>query len=167
MPRGGVALALPDERLGRKDHTAGTSAPPAVRAKTEDIMRWFEIVQWLQGSWVPEIVVVLAQGPIRFQDLGRAVRAQHTDRWWSSRASQLSNSQLSRTLHAMHRDELVLRHEDRSRVPITVTYELSPLLRDFLTGPIGPGVDWLRRHDSTLERIRERHRQRRNDHHER
>ncbi len=51
-------------------------------------------------------------------------------------------------------------------MPITVTYELSPLLRDFLTGPIGPGVDWLRHHDTTLERIRERHRQRRDDHNE-
>lgn len=112
-----------------------------VRAETEDIARWFEIVQWLQGSWVPEIVTMLAEGPTRFQDLGRAIRAQNTDRWWFTRTSQLSNSQLSRTLRAMHRDELILRHEDRSRVPITVTYELSPLLLDFLTGPIGPGAD--------------------------
>jgi DNA-binding HxlR family transcriptional regulator len=137
-----------------------------VRAETEDIARWFEIVQWLQGSWVPEIVTMLAEGPTRFQDLGRAIRAQNTDRWWFTRTSQLSNSQLSRTLHAMHRDELILRHEDRSRVPITVTYELSPLLLDFLTGPIGPGADWLRHHDTTIERIRERHRQRRDDHSE-
>jgi DNA-binding HxlR family transcriptional regulator len=137
-----------------------------VRADTKDIARWFEIVQWLQGSWVPEIVTVLAEGPTRFQDLGRAIRAQNTDRWWFPRTSQLSNSQLSRTLQAMHRDELILRHEDRSGVPITVTYELSPLLLDFLTGPIGPGVDWLRHHDTTLERIRERHRQRRDDHSE-
>jgi DNA-binding HxlR family transcriptional regulator len=73
----------------------------AVRADTKDIARWFEIVQWLQGSWVPEIVIVLAEGPTRFQDLGRAIRAQNTDRWWSTRTSRLSNSQLSRTLHAM------------------------------------------------------------------
>lgn len=135
-----------------------------MRADTDDIMRWFEIVQWQQGSWVPDVVVVLAEGPTRFEDLRRAIRARNIDRWWFSRRSQLSNSQLSRTLRAMERDEFILRHEDRSRVPIAVTYELSPLFIDFLTGPIGPAVDWLRRHDEPIARIREWHRRRRDDH---
>lgn len=75
----------------------------AVRVDTQDIARWFEMVRWLQGSWVPEIVLVLAEGPTRFQDLHRAIsRAQNTDRWWFSRPSQLSNAQLSRTLSAGH-----------------------------------------------------------------
>ncbi|MGH2352732.1 MAG: winged helix-turn-helix transcriptional regulator [Chloroflexota bacterium] len=134
-----------------------------MKAETDDIVRWFEIVQWQQGSWVPEIVLVLAQGPTRFTDLCRAIRARNTDRWWFIRRSQLSNSQLSRTLHAMERDELVLRHEDRSRVPSTVIYELSPLLIDFLAGPIGPAVKWLRHHDEPIERVRERRRRRRDD----
>lgn len=131
---------------------------------TEDMLRWFELVQWLQGSWVPEIVLVLADGPARFSDLQRAIRARTTDRWWFHRPSQLSNSQLSRTLDAMERDGLLLRHEDRSTIPFPVTYELSPLLLDFLTGPITAAVHWSRHHDEPLERIRQWRRQRR-DHH--
>lgn len=135
-----------------------------MRAEPDDILRWFEIVQWQQGSWVPEIVLVLARGPTRFTDLCRAIRARNADRWWFLRRSQLSNSQLSRTLRAMERDELILRHEDRSRVPSTVIYELSPLLIDFLTGPIGPVVDWLRHHNEPIERVREQYRRRRDNH---
>lgn len=137
-----------------------------MEAHHDDIVRWFELVQWQQGNWVPEIVLVLAKGPAHFTDLCSTIRTLDTDRWWFSRRSQLSNSQLSRTLRAMQRDELVLRHEDRSGVPITVTYELSPLLINFLlTGPIKPAADWLRQHNEPMEQIRDKHRQRRDEHH--
>ncbi|MGH3630033.1 MAG: winged helix-turn-helix transcriptional regulator [Sciscionella sp.] len=110
--------------------SVGLDRPPLT--DIDDLARWFEIIQWQQGSWVPAIVLVLVYGPTRFQELGRAIRARHTDRWWSNRRSHLSNSQLSRTLQAMERDELIVRHEDHSCGH--VTYQLSPLFLDFLTG---------------------------------
>ncbi|MGH3628729.1 MAG: winged helix-turn-helix transcriptional regulator [Sciscionella sp.] len=124
--------------------------------ETDDIVRWYDLLRWQQGKWVPEVVLVLIHGPARFLDLSRAINIRTTDR--SSRSSQLSNSQLSRTLQTMHRDELVIRTEDRSQVPHTVTYELSPLFRDFLTDALGPATGWLRYYDTEIKRIRAQHR---------
>lgn len=127
-----------------------------VRGELGVVERWFDVVHWQLGKWVPEVVLVLIHGPARFQDLRRAVNAHLGDRSWVPRSAQLSNGQLSRTLQAMRRDELVLRHEDRSQAPVAVVYELSPLFRDFLTHAIGPAALWLRRHHTQMERIRER-----------
>lgn len=129
---------------------------PAMRSETDNIVRWFELVHWQQGKWVPEIVLVLIHGAARFQDLSRIINARHTERWWNPRTSRLSNSELSRTLQFMHRDDLVVRTEDHSQAPTTVTYELSPLFHDFLTHAIEPAADWLRRHDAHIHRIRAR-----------
>jgi DNA-binding HxlR family transcriptional regulator len=125
----------------------------AAGVETDDIARWFELVHWQQGKWVPEIVLVLFQGPARFQSLSRTINGRDTDR-----SSQLSNSELSRTLQVMSRDGLVVRFEDRSRVPPAVTYELSPLFRGFLVAAIRPATDWLRHYDSEIKRIRAQHR---------
>lgn len=126
------------------------------RPESDDIVRWFELVRWQQGKWVPEIVLTLINGPARFQELSRTINARDTDRWWSPRTSQLSNSQLSRTLQLMHRDELVVRLEDRSQVPASVTYALSPLFRDFLASAISPAAHWLRDYNGHIQRIRAR-----------
>lgn len=127
----------------------------------DEITAFFEAVHWFQGVWVPDIVRVLADGPARFEDLRRAIDNAHSDRWWFTRPSRLSNSQLSRTLMAMQRNLLVHRTENRAQVPIAVTYELSPLLLDFLHGPISPLAAWLEQHQDALETVRRRHRQRR------
>jgi DNA-binding HxlR family transcriptional regulator len=128
-----------------------------MRGETDNIVRWFELLHWQQGKWVLEIVLVLIHGPARFQDLSRAINAHHIDRWWNPRPSRLSNSQLSRTLQTMHRDELVVRVEDHTQAPTAVTYALSPLFRDFLTNAIEPAAEWLRHHDEHIHRIRARH----------
>lgn len=128
----------------------------ATRAEADDIVRWFELVHWQQGKWVPEIVLGLIDGPARFQELSRAINARDTDRCWWSGSSRLSNAQLSRTLQFMHRNEIVVRFEDRSQVPPSVTYSLSPLFRDLLDRAISPAADWLRVHHEHLRRIRSR-----------
>jgi DNA-binding HxlR family transcriptional regulator len=137
-----------------------------VEVDPDEVVAWFELVQWHQGIWVPDIVAVLTEGPMRFKDLRRAINtnACHIDRWWFPRPSRLSSSQLSHTLAAMQRDELILRHEDRSRVPIAVSYELSPLMREFLARFTGPAMEWLQIHREPMDRVRQQRRHRRDGH---
>ncbi|MGH3628728.1 MAG: hypothetical protein ACRDRL_15005 [Sciscionella sp.] len=99
----------------------------------------------------------------RFTDLHRAITAHDTDRWgFARRVPTVEFATEPGALQAMERGELILRHQDRSGVP--VTYELSPLLADFLARSISPAAAWLRHHDTPIDRVGARHRRRRDEH---
>lgn len=122
----------------------------------EEVLSWFDAVNWLQGEWVPDIVVALWNGQKRFVDLLEEIRESDTQHRWSNRTRPLSRQSLARTLDSMERDELVLRHEDNSATPRAVWYELTPDLRSFLEERAGPTAEWIKDHRDLIERVRRR-----------
>ncbi|WP_020501008.1 hypothetical protein [Sciscionella marina] len=96
----------------------------------DEVLNWFDAVNWQQGEWVPEIVVVLWDGQKRFLDLLKEIQDSSIQHRWSNKTKPLTRQSLSRTLTRMEREELVLRHEDNSSVPRAVWYEVSPVLRE-------------------------------------
>lgn len=122
----------------------------------DEVLKWFDAVNWLQGEWVPEIVVALWDGEKRFLDLLKEIRESDTQHRWSTRTRPMTKQSLARTLDAMQRDELVLRREDNSSAPRAVYYQISPLLREFLEQRARPAAEWIHDHQDLIERIRER-----------
>ncbi|GAA5120991.1 hypothetical protein [Haloechinothrix salitolerans] len=122
----------------------------------DEVLCWFDAVNWQQGEWVPEIVVALWGGSQRFLDLWKEIRDSSTQHRWSGKTSPLTKQSLSQTLTRMERDELVLRHEDNSAVPKAVWYEVTPVLREFLEERAQRPAEWIASHQELIERIRRR-----------
>jgi DNA-binding HxlR family transcriptional regulator len=120
---------------------------------------WFPLLHWHHGVWVPYIVSRLAERPMRVEELQHAINAgPRAERWPNSRSPRVSTNQLSVTLAGMRRNELVLRSEDRFRVPIAVSYRLSPLIEEFLGQVARPASQWMDAHAQTRDRIGARRR---------
>lgn len=80
-----------------------------------------EVLARVGDKWSMQVVISLADGPLRFNALRRAV-------------SGISQRMLTRTLRGLERDGLVSRTVTPS-VPPRVDYELTPL-GDSLRGPV-------------------------------
>lgn len=122
----------------------------------EEVLSWFDLVRWHQGKWVPDIIIVLSEGPMRSNDLFNEVRERNIEHRWSTGDAPVSKQSFMRTLHAMERDELVLRCEDNSRNPRAVYYELSPVVQEFLEGHTRAAVEWVAEHRELIDRVRQR-----------
>lgn len=122
----------------------------------EEVLSWFDLVRWHQGKWVPDIIIVLSEGPMRSNDLFHEVRERNIEHRWSTGDSPVSKQSFTRTLHAMERDELVLRCEDNSQNPRAVYYELSPLVQEFLEDHTRAAVEWAEAHRELFDRVRQR-----------
>ncbi|SFK53609.1 winged helix-turn-helix transcriptional regulator [Amycolatopsis sacchari] len=123
---------------------------------SEELSRGFDLIQWLQGKWAPDIVVALWNGPKRFNDLFVSARELKLIHRWSRRDSTLSREVFSETLHRMEADGLLTRNEDNSSVPRSVWYELSPELKDLLGRRSWAALEWAVEHEDLLERARRR-----------
>src|SRR5699024_9591745 len=78
--------------------------------------------------WTPLIVPALAQGPLRFTVLKRAVAG-------------VSSKVLTETLRSLERDGLISRRVDAEQMPVRVTYELTELGRTLIL-PLGALRAW-------------------------
>ncbi|GAA5110239.1 hypothetical protein [Haloechinothrix salitolerans] len=131
----------------------------------DEVLNWFDAVNWQQGEWVPEIVVALWAGQKRFLDLLKEIQESSTQHRWSNKTKPLTRQSLSQTLTRMEREELVLRHEDNSSVPRAVWYEVSPILREFLEERARPPAGWIASHQDLIERVRQSRVTREHDRH--
>lgn len=109
-------------------------APSACRTVTEVLAR-------VGDKWSMQIVMSLADGPVRFNALRRAVDG-------------ISQRMLTRTLRALERDGLVSRMVTPS-IPPRVDYALTPL-GESLRRPVGLLGDWAVTHRETIASARER-----------
>jgi DNA-binding HxlR family transcriptional regulator len=72
-----------------------------------------QLLDRISDKWVTLILAALADGPLRYSDLGRVIAG-------------ISQKMLTQTLRALERDGLVARSVT-AQVPVRVDYELTPL----------------------------------------
>ncbi|ESR27358.1 winged helix-turn-helix transcriptional regulator [Lutibaculum baratangense] len=104
-----------------------------------DCRRVGEILQRIGDKWTVLVVVTLGSGPMRFNELRRAI-------------GSISQRMLTLTLRGLERDGLVTRTVFPT-VPPRVDYELTELGRDLL-GPVAALGDWARRHGERIDAAR-------------
>lgn len=86
------------------------------------------VLRHATDRWTPLIVPALAQGPLRFSVLKRAVAG-------------VSSKVLTETLRSLERDGLVSRRVDAEQMPVRVDYELTELGRTLIF-PLGALRTW-------------------------
>ena len=123
------------------------------------ILAWYDVVRLHEGKWAPDVVICLLDGPQRFMQLLSEVRARELTHPWSRSVRPLSKQSLVRSLNTMVRNELILRHEDRSEASVAVSYELSPAARAFLEERISSIVEWASGNQDLISRAQQRHRE--------
>lgn len=89
----------------------------------------------IADKWTVLLLVVIAEGPVRFNALKR-------------RVGGISQKVLSQTLKSLERDGLVTR-QAYATVPVTVEYALTPLGRS-LAQTLGPLAQWAGAHMSEI-----------------
>src|SRR3954454_11040819 len=90
-----------------------------------------QLLDRLSDKWVTLVLVALRDGPRRYSELSRAIAG-------------VSQKMLTQTLRTLERDGLLTRTVTPS-VPVTVTYELTPLGQSLL--PVVSAIkDWAETH---------------------
>lgn len=99
------------------------------------------VLDFVGDKWTTLILMSLAGGPRRFNEILRAV-------------PDISKRMLTQTLRSLERDGLVTRHVFATKPP-SVEYRLSPLGRSVLE-PLNSFVTWAEAHFSEIAEARER-----------
>jgi DNA-binding HxlR family transcriptional regulator len=86
-----------------------------------------QLLDRIADKWTTLLLTTLDGGEMRFNALKRRIEG-------------VSQKMLSQTLRQMERDGLVLRHVEAT-VPVSVTYEITPLGRTLVTA-LTPMIDW-------------------------
>lgn len=109
----------------------------------------------LNGEWIPDVLVALAEGPKQYTGLLGTIRERtHQDGWSESRHLYLQESVLNRTLRRLEQEELVERHRE-STFPYRARYQLTPPADKLLTA-LMPLTEWPKQHADLVERARQR-----------
>lgn len=101
-----------------------------------------QLLARISDKWVSLVVSALAEGPMRYSDLGRKIAG-------------VSPKMLTQTLRSVERDGLVSRTVTPS-VPVRVDYELTPLGTS-LTCLLSAVKDWAEGHIEEVNEARERY----------
>jgi DNA-binding HxlR family transcriptional regulator len=125
----------------------------------KNVLAWYDVVRLHQGEWAPDVIICLIDGPQRFMHLLSEVRERQLTHPWSRSTRELSKQSLSRLLHTMERNELILRHEDQSDASAAVSYELSPAARSFLEQRIYAVAEWAAENQDLISRAQQRRRE--------
>jgi DNA-binding HxlR family transcriptional regulator len=116
--------------------TASTSPRPVPLHATRDCRRVSALLGRIGDKWSVLIVVLLGEGPRRFNDIKRSVGG-------------ISQRMLTLTLRGLERDGLVTRTVYPT-VPARVDYALTPLGHSLREAVAGLG-DWALAHHSEIE----------------
>ncbi|WP_369234058.1 winged helix-turn-helix transcriptional regulator [Streptomyces sp. R21] len=101
-----------------------------------------QLLARISDKWVSLVVSALAEGPMRYSDLGRKIAG-------------VSPKMLTQTLRSVERDGLVSRTVTPS-VPVRVDYELTPLGTS-LTCLLSAVKDWAEGHIEEVNEARDRY----------
>ena len=101
-----------------------------------------DVLDQLSGKWSTLLLQALADGPLRFGALRRAV-------------PQISKRMLTQTLRDLERDGFLTRHAFPTKLP-SVEYRLSPLGESFLV-PLRTLLAWVEREHGHIRRARTRY----------
>lgn len=107
-----------------------------------EILGFFDVVHWLHGKWVPDVVVALWDGPKRHNELFHAIQERHISHGWSMKGGSLSKWPYKQTLERLEREGVIKRIADNPVRPTQVTYELTPVFREFMDRYAGDVIAW-------------------------
>ena len=127
---------MPGERTQER-----TSMLPGNLHVPEDCRAVSEVLDRVGDKWSVLVVVMLGDGPKRFNELRRSI-------------ATISQRMLTLTLRGLERDGLVTRTVFAT-IPPRVDYELTELGRSLLT-PVDALGRWAREHHAKIVRARER-----------
>ena len=99
-----------------------------------------DVLDQMSGKWATLIILILANSPLRFGQLRRAV-------------PDISQRMLTQTLRDLQRDGLISR-QVFATLPPSVEYRLTPLGQSFLT-PLEGLIHWAEAHFGAIEKARE------------
>ena len=133
-----MAPSPPDVKKAREAHQVSPPKPNPYAADCPTRMALDRIAD----KWTVLLLGLLAQSPLRFNQLRRAVEG-------------LSQKMLSQTLKALERDGLVTRTAIAT-VPVTVEYAITPLGRT-LAQALAPIACWAGEHIGEILSARERY----------
>ena len=130
-------------------HNPDRAPEPTQRPTGEAALQGLlDIRHLMSGDWVPDVLLALAGGALRFRELAEAVRGQ------AARGRRSTDAELSRTLERLHRTGLLHRHEDGGGAWCRVTrYELTSVA-DALLAAVRPAVQWCQQHADLVGQLR-------------
>jgi DNA-binding HxlR family transcriptional regulator len=137
--RAGVLPANPPGNLPRNPPSNLPSNLPANLHLPEDCRAVSEVLERIGDKWSVLVVVMLGNGPKRFNELRRSI-------------ASISQRMLTLTLRCLERDGLVMRTMYPT-IPPRVDYELTELGRSLLV-PVEMLGAWARRNRSKIQQAR-------------
>ncbi|RLV78525.1 hypothetical protein D3C57_109110 [Streptomyces rapamycinicus NRRL 5491] len=108
----------------------------------------------LNGEWIPDVLVALADGPKQYTGLLGIIREKtREDGWSETRHLYLQESVLNRTLRRLEREELVERHREPT-FPYRARYQLTSAANELLTA-LTPLTEWPKHHADLVSRAQQ------------
>jgi DNA-binding HxlR family transcriptional regulator len=119
-------------------------------AVDERLLRGLYDLKYLFGDkWIPAILVVLSDGPMRRKEILSTIRSYAIGEDWSVKNNKLQDSVLERTLTKMTEGGLLTRERRTENFPAAVVYSLTPEVLDFLSLTESL-VAWTERHPEII-----------------
>jgi DNA-binding HxlR family transcriptional regulator len=103
----------------------------------------------LNGEWIPDILLALSAGPLRYTELLESIRSSPVVDARTHRGRYVQPRILLNTLRRMEDDGLVLRREEAAGLDRSVSYELTPAAQELL-GALMSTVTWCERHKELI-----------------
>jgi DNA-binding HxlR family transcriptional regulator len=111
----------------------------------------YSVRNLLGGEWELAVLCAVAHGPKRYSEILDKVQDYHAVDPWSKGHTVFHRTSLTRALHTLTNDGLLIRHEKRNSFPRSVTYSLSEPARRLLDAA-RPLVDWVHQHTDLILR---------------
>lgn len=115
-----------------------------------DILKFFDVVHWLHGKWVPDIIIALWDGPKRYNELFQLVQESGIPHGWSTQRGSLRKWPYAQTIERLEREGVIIRIEDDSVNPNAVFYDISQLFREFLDYHASGVIAWATRFEDLI-----------------
>ncbi|KAA2253303.1 helix-turn-helix transcriptional regulator [Solihabitans fulvus] len=132
-------------------------------ARDENLLRGLDDLKYLFGDkWVPAILVVLSNGPMRRKDILSTINSYSIGKEWSDKRAVLHDSYLARTVKKLTEAGLVTRTRDTEAFPPRVYYSVKAEVVESLelTKPL---LAWIEAHPELIAQARAYSRQRGRD----
>ncbi len=109
----------------------------------------------LNGDWIPDVLLALSSGPLRYTELLDTIRSSPVVDARTHRDRHVQPRILLSTLRRMEDDGLGLRHEESVGLDRSVRYELTAAAHELL-GALNSTVTWCERHQALISQADQR-----------
>jgi DNA-binding HxlR family transcriptional regulator len=111
----------------------------------------------LNYDWISDILVALRSGPLHYSELLATVQSNAAFDPWTGTQRRIQPRVLVRTLRRMEDNGLIVRHEQSSSFPRSVSYTLTHAAEALLPR-LEQLASWAEQHDKTITAAQTRYR---------